>query len=109
MFADGIRVEGLRVLAKHRVEEGIRACVDYLRSQNPWGSQERTPELTKILVSYGARAKSVVPDLKRMAENFAAGEPDFPKNLSLQKAAAVREAIREIEASNDQPELIRIN
>ena len=109
MFADGIRVEGLRVLAKHHVEEGIRACVDYIRNQNPWASEHRTPELTKILVSYGANAKSVVPDLKRIADNFDAGEPDFPQSLSRQKAATVREAIREIEASNDHPELIRIH
>ncbi|MGA2497058.1 MAG: acetylesterase, partial [Tepidisphaeraceae bacterium] len=108
MFADGIRVEGLRVLARHHVEEGIRACVDYIRNQNPWASEHRTPELTKILVSYGANAKSVVPDLKRIADNFDAGEPDFPRNLSRQKAAAVREAIRDIEASNDRQELIRI-
>jgi hypothetical protein len=108
MFADGIRVEGLRVLARYRVEEGIRACVDYIRGQNPWASERRTPELTEILVSYGANAKSVVPELERIAADFADGEPDFPKNLSRQKAAAVREAIREIQASNDRPELIRI-
>jgi len=108
MFADGIRVEGLRVLAKHRVEEGIRACVNYIRGQNPWASQERTPELTKILASYGANAKIVVPELERIAADFADGEPDFPKNLSLKKAAAVREAIQQIRASNDRPELIRI-
>ena len=109
MFADGIRVEGLRVMASHHVEEGIRACVDYIRTQNPWGSEHRTSELTKILVSYGAHAKTVIPDLKRIADNFAAGEPDFPRNLSLQEADAVREAIREIEASNDHQETIRIN
>ena len=43
MFADSIRVEGLRLLAKHRIEEGIGACVNYTRDQNPWASQERTP------------------------------------------------------------------
>jgi len=109
MFADGIRVEGLRVLAKHHVQEGILACVDYTRNQNPWASEHRTPELLKILASYGAHAKSVVPDLQRIADAFAAGEPNFPKHLSLQKAAAIREAIREIEASNDHQELIRVN
>lgn len=108
MFADGIRVEGLRVLAKHHVAEGMNACVDYLRSQNPWDSQERTPELTKILVSYGAQAKVVIPQLKHLADSFAAGEPDFPKKLSLKKAAAVRQAIREIEESNSGPDLIHI-
>jgi hypothetical protein len=109
MFADGIRVEGLRVLAKYRVEEGIRACVDYIRGQNPWASEHRTPELTKILISYGANAKSVIPELERLAADFADGEPDFPKNLSVKKAAAVREAIQQIQASNDRPDLIRIH
>jgi hypothetical protein len=108
MFADGIRVEGLRVLAKHHVEEGIRACVDYIRSQNPWASERRTPELTKILVGYGAHARSVAPDLERIAADFARGERDFPKNLSIQKADTIREAIRQIQASNDRPELIHI-
>ncbi len=108
MFADGIRVEGLRVLAKYHVEEGMRACVDYIRDQNRWGSQRRTPELTQILVSYGANAKVFVPELERIAADFADGEPDFPKNLSVQKAEAVRAAIRDILASTDRPTLIRI-
>lgn len=108
MFADGIRVEGLRVLAQNHVEEGIRACVDYTRTQNPWASQERTPELMKILVGYGAQAQPVVPELERLAADFADGEPDFPTNLSLRKAAAVREAIQQIQTSNERRELIRI-
>jgi len=108
MFADGIRIEGLRVLARDHVAEGMRACVDYLRTQNPWESQMRTPELTKILVSYGANAKTLVPELERIAADFARGERDFPRNLSLQKAAAVREAIRQINASTDRSDLIRV-
>jgi hypothetical protein len=108
MFADGIRVEGLRVLATNHVEEGIRACVDYIRNQNPWASEIRTPELAKILVSYGANAKTVVPDLERIAADFARGEPDFPKKLSRERASAIRQAIREIESSNDRHQLVRI-
>jgi hypothetical protein len=108
MFADGIRIEGLRLLVKHRIREGIDACVRYTRTQNPWASEKRTPELMKILVSYGAHAKSVVPELKRIADDFEDGEEDFPRKLSREKAAAVREAIRAIEASDEYPQLIRI-
>jgi hypothetical protein len=108
MFADGIRMEGLQLMATHRVEEGIQACVNYARTQNPWASEKRTVELMKILCSYGARAKPAVPELNRIADDFAKGEKDFPKQLSLQKAAAVREAIRVIETSNENPELIRM-
>jgi hypothetical protein len=108
MFADGIRVEGLQLLATHRVEEGIKACVDYTANQNPWASEKRTPGLMKILLEYGAHAKSVVPQLGKIAADFADGEPDFPRNLSLQKAAVVRETIRAIEASEELPKLIRM-
>ncbi|MEO6741223.1 MAG: DUF6288 domain-containing protein, partial [Chthoniobacteraceae bacterium] len=45
MFADEIRLEGLKVLAKHHIKEGIAACVTYTTAQNPWASQKRTPEL----------------------------------------------------------------
>ena len=101
MFADGIRVEGLRVLAQNRVAEGIRACVQYARDQNPWDSQKRTPELMKILLTYGAHAKSVIPQLTRIADYFEKEEKDFPKNLMLVKARSVRETIAAIEASTD--------
>jgi hypothetical protein len=108
MFADGIRVEGLRLLAKHRIEEGIRACVNYTRDQNPWASEHRTPELMKILLSYGTHAKSVIPELTRIAHYFEKEEKDFPKELGVKKANSVRETIRAIDTSTDTPELIRL-
>ena len=108
MFADGIRMEGLRLLAKHRVKEGIDACVKYTRTQNPWASEKRTPELMKILLGYGAHAKSTIPELKQIADYFENDEKNFPRNLSLDKAKVVRETIRAIEASNEYPELTSI-
>ena len=109
MFADGIRVEGLRLFAKHRIEEGIQACVRYAREQNPWESQIRTPELMQILLSYGTHAKAVVPELTKLANYFDKDEPDFPEELMKQKAKSVRDTIRAIEATNETPELIRLN
>jgi hypothetical protein len=108
MFADSIRVEGLRLLAKHRIEEGIRACVNYTRDQNPWASEHRTPELMEILLGYGTHAKSVVPELTRIAHYFEKDEKDFPKNLMLKKAKSVRETIQAIEAATETPELSRL-
>jgi HEAT repeat protein len=106
MFADSIRVEGLRLLAKHHIEEGIAACVNYTRDQNPWASEHRTPELMKVLLSYGTHAKSVIPELTKIANYFEKEEKDFPKELMLRKAKCVRETIRAIEAATDTPELI---
>ncbi len=108
MFADTIRVEGLRLLAKHRIEEGIGACVKYTRDQNPWDSQERTPELMKVLLSYGAHAKSVIPELTRLADYFEKDEPNFPPELMRMKAKSVRETIQAIQASTESPELLRL-
>jgi hypothetical protein len=108
MFADGIRVEGLRLLAKHRIEDGISACVNYTRGQNPWASEHRTPELMQILLSYGTHAKAVIPELTRIADYFEKDEKDFPKKLMLMKAKSVRETIAAIESSTDSPKLVRI-
>jgi len=108
MFADGIRVEGLRVFAKHHIEEGIQACVRYAREQNPWDSQSRTPELMKILLSYGTHAKAVIPELTKLANYFEKDEPNFPKKLMKQKAKNVRDTIQAIEASTETPKLTRL-
>lgn len=108
MFADGIRVEGLRLLAEHHIEEGITALVKYTRDQNPWASQKRTPELMKILIAYGTHAKVVIPDLETLANYFEHEEKDFPKNLGLQKATSVRDTIKAIESSTETPTLIKI-
>ncbi len=106
MFADSIRVEGLSLLAKHGIGEGISACVSYTRDQNPWASEHRTPELMKILLSYGTHAKAVIPELTQIANYFEKDEKDFPKELKLRKAKCVRETIRAIEVATDTPELI---
>jgi HEAT repeats len=106
MFADTIRVEGLQLLAKHGVRDGIEACVSYTRHQNPWDSQERTPELMKVLLSYGTHAKSVLPELVKIADYFEKDEPNFPEELMARKAKCVRETIAAIKASNLTPQLI---
>jgi hypothetical protein len=109
MFADEIRLEGLRVLAKHHIEEGVAACVKYTREQNPWASELRTPEIMEVLLSYGTHAKVAIADLTRIANYFENEEQDFPKKLMRQKAKTVRETIAAIQASTDSPSLIRLN
>jgi hypothetical protein len=108
MFADGVRLAGLDLLATHHVEEGIQATADYIRTQNPWASEHRIHDILKILVKYEAHAQRVLPHLRETAASFDAGEKDFPKKLSQQKAAAIREAISKIESATDKPELVRM-
>jgi hypothetical protein len=108
MFADEVRLQGLRVLAKHRVKEGIDACVKYTLSQNQWSSENRTPEIMKILLTYCAHAKPFIPELKKIADYFEKDEKDFPKTLMARKANCVRETITAIQAATDAPKLINI-
>lgn len=105
MFADGVRLNGLKVLASHHIKEGMQASANYLRTQNPWASEHRTPEILEVLNAYGAEAQAVIPHLEETAAGFDRGEVNFPKNLSRQKAEAVREAIRKIQASEERPKL----
>jgi hypothetical protein len=108
MFSDGVRTSGLNLLAKHHIAEGMEACVGYLRSQNRWSSEKRTPKLLAILHTYGSHAKPFIPQLREIADFFEKGERDFPAHISKQKATMVREAITAIQASKQSPELIRI-
>ena len=108
MFADGIRVEGLRLLSQHHIEEGVNALVIYTRDQNPWASQIRTPELMKILLTYGTHAKAAIPELTKIANYFEKDEKDFPPDLMRMKGESVRETIAAIESSTDSPELVRL-
>ena len=108
MFADQVRLHGLQVLAKHHIEEGMSAIVQYTREQNPWASEGRTPELMKLLLSYGSHAKAVIPELKKIAHYFEHEEKDFPKDLGLQKADSLRDTIKAIESNSELPKLIKI-
>jgi len=105
MFADEIRVEGVRLMAEHHIEEGISACVTYAREQNPWASERRTAELMKILLTYGTHARTVIPELTRLADYFENDEKNFPAHLMKQKADTVRQTIRQIESATESPQL----
>ena len=86
----------------------MNALVIYTRDQNPWESQIRTPELMKILLTYGIHAKVVIPELIKISHYFEKEEKDFPRALMRMKAKSVRDTIAAIEASTDAPKLVRI-
>lgn len=104
MFADEIRVAGVRLLAEHRIEEGMLACLGYAKHQNPWASQDRMGELMKALVSYGAAAKPLLPELRALAK-ACRDEKDFPDDCKRKKTLAVEQAIAAIAASQSRPAL----
>ncbi len=71
MFADGIRVRGLQLLAKYRIAEGIPLCVT-LCEPNRWGAARRIEPCLKALESYGAAAKPQLPALRKLETALAA-------------------------------------
>lgn len=95
MFADGIRMKGLQILVKHRVPEGIKACVGWIGNQNHWHSADRTVELMKILLEYGPPAKAVIPDLKQIADSLENDPKNHLRNNFPKQAESIRNAIRE--------------
>jgi hypothetical protein len=109
MFASDIRMSGLELFAKHRINEGIELLVDYARNQKGHASEIRIVKVMEMLKSYGSHGKRVIPQLEAAAKYFENGEKDFPRHLSLGKAKLVRETIEVIEASTDEPELIPLN
>jgi hypothetical protein len=107
MFASGIRNEGLRLLAKHNVEEGIQVGLDYLTETWPdWGAANRNEQILKHLKSYGVHAKRIVPQLQKIAEEMAGGQK--AKQPDRDKSDVIRKAIKDINASTHNPKLIRI-
>jgi len=109
MFASGIRNEGLRLMAKHNVEEGIQAGVDYLaETWSEWGAGGRTPTILKHLVAYGANAQRAIPQLEAIAELMALEDAKRRERARRHDDKKVREAIEKIKNSNHKPKLIQI-
>jgi hypothetical protein len=109
MFDGQIQSAGLDLFGKHHVSEGIELLADYLRLMKKHGSQTQVPRHLEMLKRYGAHAQRAIPRLEQVIDYFENDEQDFPHNLSLQKAEAVRQAIVEIRAMTDKPELIELN
>jgi hypothetical protein len=109
MFSAIIRMRGLELFAKYRISEGIELLVDYARNQKGHGSQRRIVKVMEMLKTYGTHGKRVIPQLEAAAKYFENGEKNFPRHLSLGKAKLVRETIKAIEASTDEPELIPLS
>jgi len=108
MFGNEIRMAGFRALTKYHFREGIEAGVIFAKTQGGHGSESRTGEIMKGIVSYGTAAREAVPALKELivALNDQCKRGEFPAGeLNNRRVAAVEEAIKAIEAATTQPEL----
>ena len=71
MFASGVRLAGLEVLAKHEIKEGIPLCLDVMEIDK-WGKQDRIKQCLKILGRYGGAAKPMLPRLLQLEKDLMA-------------------------------------
>lgn len=103
MFASGVRMAGVKLMAEHRVKEGLDLTAWYVRNQKGHGTGARMPQILKVLLQYGAHAKSVIPELKTYAAYWETKRnkrrQPSPKDLHTQ----VLDTIKKIEAIEGPP------
>lgn len=101
MFADGIRLSGLEILAKHHIAEGAPLCLDVMEIER-WGKQNRVTKCLQILQTYGAAAEPMLPKLAELQKQLLA----HPEAKQLQpQIDLLRETMTVIETDQDPPEL----
>jgi hypothetical protein len=69
MFASGIRLSGVELLAKHRIREGLPLCIQIMEIDK-WGKKDRITRCLTTLATYGAAAKAVLPELRQLAQDL---------------------------------------
>ena len=71
MFADGIRVSGLKLLAKHKIAEALPLCIEMMELDR-WGSDNRINGCLQALQEYSTSAKELVPKLRPLQDHLNA-------------------------------------
>jgi hypothetical protein len=101
MFASGIRLQGLELLARHRVKEGMPLCLEIMDIEK-WGKRHRISACLKILATYGGAAKPVLPELRNLEKKLLAHREarGLKEHIDL-----VRKTIADIETATDAPQL----
>jgi hypothetical protein len=71
MFADGVRLAGLHLLADHQIAKGMPLCLELMQIHR-WGKRARVESCIKALEKYGDAAKPLLPELRRMEKELKA-------------------------------------
>jgi hypothetical protein len=66
MFGNEIRTGGFRALTKYHFQEGIEAGVIFAKTQGGHGSESRTGEIMKEIITYGTAAREALPGLREL-------------------------------------------
>jgi hypothetical protein len=105
MFASGIRLSGVALLARHRIREGIPLCLQILE-MDKWGKKSRITQCLKTLATYGAAAKTVLPQLRQLEKDLVAHKEARMLAPVIEQTRAM---IKEIDSATGTVELRGIN
>ena len=105
MFAGGIRLAGIDVLAKHHIKEGMPLCIAIMEIQK-WGKHDRISRCLKTLGQYGAAAKQMLPQLSELEKELLAHQEARGLQLQIDQ---LRSLIKEIENATDSAQLRSID
>jgi hypothetical protein len=98
MFADGVRIAGLKLLAKHRIREGLPRCLD-LMNEDRWGRHHRIKAGFDILEKYGGAARPMLSKLRAFEEKL---RNDWDRE---KLAKRLEKLIKKIESASETPDL----
>ena len=93
MFASGVRLQGIAILAKHRIREGMPLCIQIMEIDK-WGKKSRITKCLETLGTYGAAAKPVLPQLRQLERDLLAHREARMLKPVIEQAQAL---IKEIE------------
>jgi len=101
MFASGIRLAGVDLLARHHIREGIPLCIEAM-DIDKWGKRDRISRCLKTLAKYGAAAKPMLPRLKQLEKEPLAHREAPGLQPQIEQ---LRSLIKEIENATESVEL----
>lgn len=105
MFASGIRLSGVELLAKHRIKEGMALCLEIMEIDK-WGKKDRINRGLKTLATYGAAAKPVLPQLRKLEQDLLAHREARMLKPTIEQTQAL---IKKIEKAMETVELRSLN
>jgi hypothetical protein len=105
MFASGVRLSGLELLATHRIQEGMPLCFEVMQIDK-WGKAARISRCLNALKKYGSAAKPMLPKLRQLEKDLLVHR----EKRNLQKhIETLQKMIAEIEGSTEAAELRSIS
>ena len=105
MFASGNRTDGLQLMSKHHVMEGLDLAAWYIRFQKGHGGRSRVPIVLKAIENYGVHAKRIIPELNRHIVFWESKRNKRRAVPADDSANLIRATVKKIEGMSDNPKV----